>query len=723
VTPNNPKKIRRERKAPRPERTSALHERVLATSPSNDNVIDFSALVEVGQHSLDLLLVVDQMGKVKYANPASLTTFGLSLEEGIGVDAFTYLHPDDLGRVYALFLTLLETPSGSMRETVRAIDAKGDTRELELVATNALDSVAVAGVIINGRDVTEQNNYLKKLQGLEEQFRLAFEDNMAPMVFTDLEDHIFAANNAFCTMLGFTQDELLGKDSTSFTFIDDIGIAEESRRRIHRGDEDASRYIKRYVRKDGRLIYVEVMRAPARDVDGNILYNVISERDITDERALAAELYHQALHDTLTGLANRALFDDRLEQARAKTARDGGLMAVLLLDLDDFKGVNDSLGHLAGDQLLIAVARRLEQVTRSTDTLCRFGGDEFLYLAEEISEPADAALAAMRLLAALDEPFTVAGTQVEQRASIGLTVSDGSRSDHTDFVRDADVALYEAKRQGRGGFVPFSTSLHQKAVDRFELVRELRLALNSGDLSMHYQPILNLTNNKIVGFEALMRWHHPERGWVPPNVFIPAAEQSDLILDLGHFALREAVAAASSWTKSNGTAEDLYVSVNLSARQFHDPGLVAIIQSVLNQSHLAKNRLVIEITETATLLNVSESMIVMDQLSRLGISFALDDFGTGFSSLSYLALLKPDIIKVDQSFVSPMIDDDRNSALLEAIVSLGHKLNMTMVAEGIETSTQLEQLRKFGCELGQGFLWSPAVPHDEVSTLLTREWT
>jgi diguanylate cyclase (GGDEF)-like protein/PAS domain S-box-containing protein len=721
VTPNKPKKSRRERKGSK--HSSKSSKNVLATSGSNDTVIDFSALEEVGQNSLDLLLVVDRMGKVKYANPASLTTFGLSQEEGIGADAFAYLHPDDVERVYSLFLNLLETPGGSTRDTVRTIAANGEIRELDLVATNAIDSSAVAGVIINGRDVTEQTNYLKKLQGLEEQFRLAFEDNMAPMVFTDLNDHIFAANKAFCAMIGFTQDELLGKDSTSFTFIDDIGITEESRRRMHRGDPSASRYIKRYVRKDGRLIYVDVMRSPARDEEGNILYNVISEREITDERSLAAELSHQALHDTLTGLANRALFDDRLEQAKSKIIRDGGVMAVLLLDLDDFKGVNDSLGHLAGDQLLIAVARRLEQVTRSTDTLCRFGGDEFLYLAEEISEPADAALTAMRLLAALDEPFTVAGTQVEQRASIGLTVSDGSRSDHTDFVRDADVALYEAKRQGRGGFIPFSTGLHQKAVDRFELVRELRHALHSGDLSMHYQPILNLATNKIVGFEALMRWHHPDRGWVPPNVFIPAAEQSDLILELGHFALREAVAAASSWTTSSDADEDLYVSVNLSARQFHDPGLVSTIQSVLNESQLAKTRLVIEITETATLLNVSESMVVMDQLSRLGISFALDDFGTGFSSLSYLALLKPDIIKVDQSFVSPLIDDDRNVALLEAIVSLGHKLNMTMVAEGIETPTQLERLRKFGCELGQGFLWSPAVPHDEVSTLLTREWT
>jgi diguanylate cyclase (GGDEF)-like protein/PAS domain S-box-containing protein len=683
----------------------------------------FAALTYVGQNSLDLLLVVDETGKVTYANPITLTTFGVSHEEGIGTDAFKYLHPDDVERVFMRFVELIQTPSGSIRDTVRTITANGEIREIELVSTNALDNAAVAGIIVNGRDITEQTKYVKQLEALEERFRLAFEDNMAPMIFTDLNDRVFAANDAFCTMIGFTREEVLGQNSTPFTYPEDIGITEDSLQRILRGEVGHSRYVKRYVRKDGRLIYVEVLRSPARDEDGNILYNVISERDITDERTLAAELSHQALHDTLTGLSNRALFNDRLEQAHAKIARDGGQFAVLLLDLDDFKGVNDSLGHLAGDQLLKLVARRLEKVTRATDTLCRFGGDEFLYLAEGLRAPADAQLTATRLLDALTESFFVSGTQVEQHASIGVTVSDVTTSETTDFVQNADVALYEAKREGKGRSVLFTPSMHQQAVDRFELVRELRQALHSGDLKMHYQPIIDLATTEIVGFEALMRWHHPVRGWVPPNVFIPAAEQSDLILDLGYFALREAVAAASSWRQSVDQAKDLYVSVNLSARQFHDPGLVSIIETVLADHQLTRDQLIIEITESVMLLNVSETMNVMEQLSRLGIFFAVDDFGTGFSSLSYLALLQPKIIKVDQSFVSPSFENPRNDALLEAIISLGHKLNMTMLAEGIETSAQLERLRSFGCELGQGFLWSAAIANDDVPAMLKRGWT
>ena len=659
------------------------------------------------------MLVIDAKGIVQYANPKALEIFGLSLEEGLGTSAFAYLHPDDVERVVARFLVLLETPSGTMRDTVRTINTDGGHRDIEIVSTNALDSAAVAGIIVNGRDVTEHTVYVRQLQALEQRFRLAFEDNMAPMIFTDLNDHVIAANDAFCNLIGFHRDEILGRDSTIFTYPEDIGITEESHRRVVGGEVSQSRYVKRYQRKDGRLIYVEVLRSPARDADGNILYNVICERDITDERALAAELSHQALHDTLTGLSNRALFDARLDQTRAKMTRDGGLCAVLLLDLDDFKGVNDSLGHLAGDQLLISVARRLEKVVRDSDTLCRFGGDEFLYLADGLASKDDVEHLAKRLLEALAEPFTIAGTRFEQSASIGIVLTNDAGSDRTEFLQRADVALYEAKREGKGRYVIFTPSMHQQAVNRFTLVQELRQALHSEQLTMHYQPILNLATGEIVGFESLMRWCHPERGWIPPSVFIAAAEQNDLIVDIGHFAIHESVKAASSW--GNDT---LFISVNLSARQFHDPGLVSHIEAALREFSLSRDRLIIEITESVMLLNVSETINVMNQLAELGIAFALDDFGTGFSSLSYLALLQPKIIKVDRSFVSPASQRSANEELLGAIISLGHTLNMTMLAEGIETSAQCEGLRGFDCELGQGFLWSPAVPFDEVVALV-----
>lgn len=571
------------------------------------------------------------------------------------------------------------------------------------------------------RDIERLKENERLVREAEERFRLAFEHNMAPMLFSDLSDQVIAVNDSFCRMVGFTREELMGHDSKQFTYPEDVGITEETLVRLSSEQIDQVRYVKRYLRKDGRIIVSEVSRSPARDPSGKILYFVSSERDITEERALAEQLSHQALHDSLTGLANRALFEDRLTQAHARIARLGGFGAVLLLDLDDFKGVNDAHGHLVGDQLLTGLARRFEFVTRSSDTLSRFGGDEFLYLAEGLDSPEEAEEVAARLIDVLVEPFSIHGLNLEQHASIGIVVFDGTTEDSSELIQRADVALYEAKRQNRGRYALFTPSMHQQAVSHFELVQELRRALQTGDLSMHYQPIVRLDSASVVGFEALMRWQHPERGWVPPNSFIPLAEQSDLILELGHFALTQAVHAASAWRateKTNGVLP--YVTVNLSAHQFHDPALLGMIENALATSGLSPERLVIEITESAMLVNVAETMSVMERIGALGIGFALDDFGTGYSSLSYLALLHPTIIKIDQSFVSPSKESPRNDTLLEAIVSLGHKLGMTMLAEGIETKPQLERLHNLGCEFGQGFLWSPAVANDKVESMLKR---
>jgi diguanylate cyclase (GGDEF)-like protein/PAS domain S-box-containing protein len=603
--------------------------------------------------------------------------------------------------------------------TVKGLEAI--TREIEFGAahlrsvqqtTAALEEIIVS---IDAQKVTERAR-----AEAEQRFRLAFEDNMAPMIFTDLQDKILEVNGAFCQLVGRTKEELLGHDSTPFTFPEDQGITEENRHRLTQGESGPMRYVKRYLHKDGRVIIVEISKFAARDAAGKTLYFVASQRDITEERALTEQLSHQAIHDPLTGLANRVLFGDRLVQAHARAVRQGGLAAVLMLDLDDFKGVNDTHGHFVGDQLLVAIARRLEQVTRSSDTLCRFGGDEFLYLAEGLTSQAEAEQMATRLLNEFVEPFSIAGEHIEQHASIGIVVWEGGSMDYTESIQDADVAMFEAKREGKGRHVVFAPSMREQATSRFALLQELRQALQAGDLSMHYQPIVDLTTTTVVGFEALMRWQHPERGWVPPNVFIPLAEQSDLIVELGSFALHEAMAAASSWEPTGAHVGAPYVTVNLSAHQFHDPGLISMVEDVLRTSGLASERLIIEITESVTLLDVAETMSVMEHLSRLGIGIALDDFGTGYSSLSYLALLHPKIIKIDRSFVSPAQESIRNDTLLEAIVSLGRNLNTTVLAEGIETQQQLEHLCELGCQLGQGYLFSPAVPANEVAAMLGR---
>jgi diguanylate cyclase (GGDEF)-like protein/PAS domain S-box-containing protein len=661
----------------------------------------------------------DGHGVLHYVNSLLCAMTGYEREELVGQNVQILVPPRLRKAEKKARRSQSHTPAGVIWSSPELALLCKDGREIPVEVSRsqlALDSGS--WVVAAIRDVSAQRATEKARADAELRFRVAFENNMAPMTFADADDKIIALNDAFCQMVGFTKEELLGRDSTPFTYPDDVGITEGTHQRLISGEVEQERYVKRYLRKDGRVIDVEVSRSPARDADGKILYFVFSERDITEERALAAQLSHQALHDPLTGLANRALFEDRLSQAHGRVVRQGGIGAVLLIDLDDFKGVNDTHGHFVGDQLLTAVANRLEQVTRTADTLCRFGGDEFLYLAEGLVSAAEAEVLAERLIKVISEPFTIAGSLIEQHASIGIVIWDATCQSFSETIQNVDAALYEAKRNVRGHHVVFTPTMHQRAVSRFALVQELRHAFQGGELEMHYQPIVDLASGEVVGFEALMRWHHPEKGWVPPNVFIPLAEQSDLIVELGSFALREAINEASTWAHYTSGERRPYVTVNLSAHQFLDPGLVPTIKSLLGASGLPPSCLILEITESVALIDIGETMSVLEHLANLGVGIALDDFGTGYSSLSYLERLNPRIIKIDQSFVRPLHESSRNDTLLETIISLGQKLDMTMLAEGIETEGQFTRLRRLGCELGQGFLFSAAVPNDQIEAMV-----
>ena len=670
----------------------------------------------------DGIAFVDDQGVVRYANEFFVGLTGYARGELVGQNIES-LVPSSYRETHVLNIRdFARDPSvRTMGRNPELTVLRRDGREIPVdIALAPLVLGDKLWIIVLIRDDSAERTAALNRAEVEQRFRLAFEDNTAPMFFTNLEDRVTAVNDAFCQMIGRTREEVLGHDSRSFTHPEDEGITEESHRRMIAGEVDQVRYTKRYLHVDGRIIVVEVSKSAARDAAGKLLYFIVIERDITEERALSARLRHSELYDSLTGLANRALFEDRLSQAHARVVRQGGLCAVLLLDLDDFKGVNDTHGHLVGDQLLVAVAHRFELASRSSDTLCRSGDDEFLCLTEGLDSLAQAEEVAARLLDVLAEPFSIAGSHIEQRASAGVVIWDATNTDYASIVQDADVALYEAKRAGKGRYVVFGSGMRQQAVTRFELAQELRHALHDGDLMMYYQPIVDLVTTEVVGFEALMRWQHPKRGFVPPSVFIPLAEQSDLILELGSFAMREAVGAASSWERKGARTSRPYVTVNFSAHQFHDPGLVSMIEEALFESGLEPERLVIEITESVTLRNVTETLRVMERLNRLGVSLALDDFGTGFSSLSYLTLLQPKIIKIDQSFVNAPRESAHDDTLLETIVSLGNRLNMTVLAEGIETPTQLLRLCQIGCELGQGYLFSPAVPADQASSMVGR---
>jgi diguanylate cyclase (GGDEF)-like protein/PAS domain S-box-containing protein len=446
---------------------------------------------------------------------------------------------------------------------------------------------------------------------------------------------------------------------------------------------------------------------------------VLNARDVTERIELEEQLTHQAFHDNLTGLANRALFRDRLDQALARAARSDRLLAVLLVDLDGFKQVNDSLGHDAGDQLLEEVARRFRSVVRPSDTVARFGGDEFALLLEDISEH-EAVGFAQRLLDRLATPVAIARREVVLGASVGVVLRSGSGQSE-ELIRDADVAMYAAKDAGRGRYEIFCPEMAKEVGELLGIEHELRLGLQRGEFSLHYQPEIDLETTTIVAAEALLRWHSPTRGLVPPGRFIPIAETTGLILPLGEFVLRQACAQAAEWRRAGLVPESFVTWVNVSAKQLGGSGLHTVVQQALEEAALPPSALGLEVTETA----VVEQGVAGDRaraelklLHEQGVRIAIDDFGTGFSSLGQLRHFPIDMIKVDYTFVQGSAHDPKDAAITANLVNLAHALGLVAIAEGIESHVQLTSLQSFGCDLGQGYLFARPMPADQLTNLL-----
>jgi diguanylate cyclase (GGDEF)-like protein len=469
------------------------------------------------------------------------------------------------------------------------------------------------------------------------------------------------------------------------------------------------------VRRDGTEVHVSLSVSPIVDAAGEVIGVAEIGRDITARKQVDRRVAYLAYHDDLTGLPNRLMFAEHLDLALARAQRHGREVAVLYVDLDDFKGVNDSLGHPAGDALLRGVAGRLGGAIRGSDTLARLGGDEFALVQLGARQPADAAVLAARLLAALEAPFDLHGREVHAAASLGIALFPEDGADPDELLKNADLALYRAKAEGRGRFRFFEPAMDEEVRARRRLQQELRRALERGELALAYQPQLDLRTGRITGVEALARWSHPERGPVPPSEFVPAAEASGLVVPLGAWVLREACRQAAAWRREG---LDLTVAVNVSPVQLRHPDLPGMVEEALVASGLAPERLELEVTEgllVGTEAGVAERVA---GLAARGVGLAIDDFGTGYSSLAYLKRLPARRIKVDRSFVRGIGAEPEGEAVVRAIVGLGHALGKEVVAEGVETEAQLAFLRELGCDAAQGFLLAKPRPAGEVGRLL-----
>ncbi|HEX2656738.1 MAG TPA: EAL domain-containing protein [Polyangia bacterium] len=471
---------------------------------------------------------------------------------------------------------------------------------------------------------------------------------------------------------------------------------------------------------DGTVRWVSTTKMPLRDTVGKIVGTFGISRDITQRKEFERQLEHQAFFDPLTQMPNRALFMNRLQHLfhRARRAEGGLLFGVLYLDLDRFKGVNDGLGHAAGDELLVEIARRLEKCVRPSDTLARLGGDEFTVLLEDIASEADAVRVADRVRAALSTPFNVSGHEVFSSVSLGIALSSAHYERPEEMLRDADTAMYRAKANGRARHQVFDVDMHQRAVTLLRLETDLRRAIERRELMPYYQPIIDLQTRQLKGFEALARWQHPTRGLIMPDIFIPVAEETGLITSIGEFMLSEACRQMRVWQQRYPREKPLAISVNVSTKQLAQTNVAEQVQRVLTETGLPPASLTLEITESALIQNLKAGAAVIKQLHDMTVRLHIDDFGTGYSSLSYLHNFPVDTLKVDRSFVSQMENAPHQAEIVKAIVSLAQNLGMGVTAEGVETNAQADALQGLNCTSAQGFLFSRPLPAAEAERLI-----
>jgi len=564
----------------------------------------------------------------------------------------------------------------------------------------------------------------ESLQESEQQLRAVFDHADVGIAMTSLDMQYLRMNDKYCTIVGYERDELLRMRVSEVNLDANIEAMREYRERMMREPAPGITIEKQLVRKDGTLVWVSMATSLVRASDGAPRYFIAVIQDISENKRAAEALKESeeqfrvlAHFDLLTGLPNRALFYDRLAHALALARRNRWWLAVLFIDVDRFKHVNDTFGHAAGDQLLKQVSERLGECVRSDDTVGRLSGDEFAIVLSRLTAPGDAAVVSKKIIDELNKPFELEGTELFVTASIGITVFPTDSVEQDALIRNADVAMYRAKDRGRNNYQFYTPEMNRRTREMLSMESELRRAIERDELVLHYQPKVSLTTGLITGVEALLRWQHPERGLVPPGEFIPLLEETGLVVQAGAWVLRAVCRQLNEW-RSRGVAV-VPVAVNLSARQFLSPDLGPMIKSILEENDVGPELLEVEITESAIMTDVEEASRTLEYLQALGVASAIDDFGTGYSSLGYLKRFPLRALKVDRSFVDEITTDADDAHITQAVISMAHSLGLKVIAEGVETEAQLAFLLRYGCDEVQGFLFSRPVAADACAAAIT----
>ncbi len=660
------------------------------------------------------IYVTSLTGEMLEANPATLRMFGLTREELHGFNVLS-LYVDPAER--ATFARLIAEQGSLDGHPVRLRAPDGGVMECLVTSTLARDEhgtvIGYQGIV---RDVTAGAEAERALRESEMKFRSLIANSTDTITVLDPTGQITYESPSLHRVLGYAPEMLVGRNVFEFVHPDDQPGTMEEFQRLVGVPGHTTRLEVRFLHGDATWRTLEVVGRNLLS-DPAIRGVVVNARDISERKESEARLLHDAFHDKLTQLPNRALLLDRMSQFLRRAQRpDAPMFAVLFLDLDHFKVVNDSLGHMTGDQLLIATARRLQALLRPGDTVARLGGDEFTMLLDGTTVD-EARAVADRIQHDFQSPIVLGGKEIVVSVSIGIATSHPSYRTPEEMLRDADVAMYRAKDGGRAGFAVFDASMRAAAIKRLELETDLRRALDRDEFELVYQPIVALAAGTLHGFEALLRWNHPQRGQLVPAEFSKLAEDTGLIVPIGAWVLRDACRMIRTWREAHGEA--VAVHVNVSAHQVARPDFVSRVQDAIDEFDTPPHLVQIELTESTMMENAERATHTLRELKQLGVGLSIDDFGTGFSSLSYLHRFPTDSVKIDRSFVGQMGPRARDASIVRTIVDLAHDLGMRVIAEGIETEAQASALRGTRCEFGQGFHFSRPVSAAEATRMLT----